>query len=319
MCFICCGFYTFANNFYRPTFVLNMNKAQLINQLNAIDSQINRPRLLRVLSKLPRHLRWSLTKLGLGKTLKSTFTFFGSQLYFPYPASKDIFIWRAKSHDSEIRLAKYVIHTLEEGDGFIDIGAHIGYFSQLAAQLVGNSGCVYALEASPETYKYLKVNTEDLPQVIAYNKAVANTLGTMVFQEYDTAFSEFNSLIEEAPIKNLKSTEVEVETTTLDSMDFKRRIRLIKIDVEGAEDLVIQGMQKMLDSSEPPILVIEFLKDPIKNTAHKKAMRLLKARGFNVFQIDDAGHLLPLEDVEKYIASIPFESDNIIFKKSTSS
>lgn len=83
-------------------------------------------------------------------------TFFGFPMRILLPSATDICLTGGKSHPSEIRLAKYLIQNLRHNDSFLDIGAHYGYFSLLAAQLVGSNGRVTAFEASPSTFQVLK-------------------------------------------------------------------------------------------------------------------------------------------------------------------
>jgi len=71
-------------------------------------------------------------------------TFFGVDMHLLLPSSTDIYLTGGKSHDSETRLAKFLIHELQTGDTFVDVGAHYGYFSLLAAKLVGDTGTVYS-------------------------------------------------------------------------------------------------------------------------------------------------------------------------------
>ena len=296
-----------------------MDKAYLINRLNIIQDQISRPRWLRILLKSTYHLNWAFTKLGLSSKEKSRRTFFNTILKFPFPASKDIFIWSAKSHDSEIRLAKFIIHTLGPGDQMVDIGTHVGYFTQLAAKIVGERGKVYAFEASPNSYRYLKLNTEAMPQVKSYNKAVTEQKGVKTFNEYDTEYSEFNSLSSGEKLEGLKVRTIDVDTISLDNIKLSGPVKLIKIDVEGSENLVIRGMQNLLNNYPFPIIVMEYLKDLGKNEAHKKASQYLFEFGYEAYKIDSNGNPYKLDKLDNYIANLPFESDNIIFKKSHSS
>lgn len=71
------------------------------------------------------------------------------------PASTDIYLTGGKSHDSEIRLAKFLIKNLNQGDNFVDIGAHYGYFTLLGAHLVGKGGRVF-FEPGKSTYSLLE-------------------------------------------------------------------------------------------------------------------------------------------------------------------
>ena len=55
-------------------------------------------------------------------SIKTT-TFFEEEMHLLLPASTDIYLTGGKSHESEIRLAKFMIHNLVKGDCFVDVGA----------------------------------------------------------------------------------------------------------------------------------------------------------------------------------------------------
>ncbi|MEZ4982586.1 MAG: hypothetical protein R2769_13585 [Saprospiraceae bacterium] len=88
-------------------------------------------------------------------------TFWGEEMILLLPSSTDIYLTGGKSHDSEIRLAKFLIHQLRPGDTFVDIGTHYGYFTLLALEIVGASGKVFSLEASPVNFSILEKNTRN--------------------------------------------------------------------------------------------------------------------------------------------------------------
>jgi precorrin-6B methylase 2 len=60
----------------------------------------------------------------------------------------------------EPRITGWVSRHLAPGDTFIDVGANIGYYSLLASPLVGKTGTVVAIEASPRTFDDLLFNLE---------------------------------------------------------------------------------------------------------------------------------------------------------------
>jgi len=86
-------------------------------------------------------------------------TFFGVPMHLQLPVGTEIYLGKGKAHPAETKLARFLIQQLKPGDIFIDVGAHYGYFSLLASQLVGTTGKVFAFEAAPETYKCLQKNS----------------------------------------------------------------------------------------------------------------------------------------------------------------
>ena len=115
-------------------------------------------------------------------------------MLLPLPAGLDIFLTGGKSHDSEIRLTKWLSQIVQNADCCLDIGAHVGFFSLWMGRLVGPKGKVFAFEPSAKTFQFLEKNVKDHLQIHAHNLAFSNKSGELVFHEFDALHSEFNSL-----------------------------------------------------------------------------------------------------------------------------
>lgn len=251
-------------------------------------------------------------------------TFFGIKMHLLLPSSTDIFLTGGKSHDSEIRLAKFLIHNLEPGDTFMDVGAHYGYFSLLGSVLTGAGGKVYSFEASPKTYRILQKNTGMRTNMHSNHLAVSDSDAELKFYEFPNLYSEYNTLNIDQ-FKNEKwfsayePTEVKVKSVILDEFITANRIdpKVIKIDVEGAEYRVINGLSHFL-LEKSPLIVMEYLSQARGNKEHQEAEAKLNALGYLSFAIDDKGALHPLESVPSYLEERKLESDNIVFAKQIS-
>ena len=248
-------------------------------------------------------------------------TFFGSKVHLLLPSSTDIYLAGGKSHDSEIRLAKFLITHLNESDTFVDIGAHYGYFTLLGAQLVGDQGRVYAFEASPVTYGILSENCSALDRIEHFNLAVSDKEGTLSFYEFPNLYSEYNSLlveqyVEENWFSDFTPKEIQINSICIDIFFTQNEIqpKVIKIDVEGAEDRVIRGMKSHLEVHSP-FIVLEYLSSQRGNNSHKEAEALLIKLGYQPHQITKMGDLLSLPSVSAYLEKYKMESDNIVFVK----
>jgi len=248
-----------------------------------------------------------------------TRTFFDAPIYLALPSGTDIYLTGGKSHDSEIRLARLMIKFLNEGDFFVDVGAHYGYFSLLAAHLVGKHGEVLAFEASPQSFQLLTKNTAPQKQIKVINKAVAQKESLLHFYEFPNLYSEYNSF-DVTPFekedwfnKNLPN-KIEIPSIPLDNFSEKCP-KIIKIDVEGAEFEVIKGAATLLQKQESTMLVMEYLNKERGNDAHQKAMDLLIKWGYQCFYIDQAGDLMPCGAPEEYLHQRSYDSDNLVFLK----
>jgi len=248
-------------------------------------------------------------------------TFFNSKMHILLPASTDIYLTGGKSHSSEIRLAKFLLNYLNNNDIFIDVGAHYGYFSLLASKLVGNLGKVLAFEASPTTHKILQKNESNFENIIVYNLAVSDENKHLTFYEFPNLYSEYNTL-DIDQFKNedwfleYKPKEVSIKSVLLDDFLVEEQInpKVIKIDVEGAEFKVINGLRKYLINNSP-LIVMEYLSNDRGNEEHVKAEKLLKSLGFQSFLINNYGESQETESITRYLDVNNLESDNILFMK----
>jgi len=194
---------------------------------------------------------------------------------------------------------------IKPGMVVIDIGANIGYYSLIAAKLLGSKGKVYAFEPEPRNYnllvKNVKINSYN--NIIPIQKAVSNKQGkAKLFTDKDNlgnpSFSEDN--ISE------KEGVVDVTTVTLDkffeNLATYNNIFLFKIDAQGAEGLILEGAENLLKNNNL-IIIMEFWPYGLKNlgTNPKKLLNKLYEYGFIIKHIDEQNQCLKLIDIEKLI------------------
>ena len=266
-------------------------------------------------------IRYPQTKKGKLQTIN---TFFGVSMNVVLPAGTDLYLLGAKSHDSEIRLAKLMILTLQEGETFIDVGAHFGYFSLLASKLLGENGRVLSIEASKVTSEVLMENTKRHKNITTKHLACTDTDQLISFYEFPVLYSEYNTLspeqFEEADwIKTNPPKEIQVEGKRLDHLieELHLHPRFIKIDVEGAELQVISGMEVLLQKESELYIVMEFLQDERGNAPHFAAAKRLASFDFLPFIIQTNGELkaISASEIPSYLKTAKLESDNIVFKQ----
>ncbi len=166
----------------------------------------------------------------------------------------------------EPNLTEFLIGNLRQGDVFIDVGANIGYFTLLASRLVGSAGKVIAIEASPGIFAKLRDNLERnrVTNVEAINVAASDR------RRDGQSFPRVNSNIGATSIVPTEGSryECDVPASTLDSILAPadvRNARFVKIDVEGAEGLVIAGMRDVLRNARPslPSMRTDLLSRPV--------------------------------------------------------
>ncbi len=150
-------------------------------------------------------------------------------------------------------------HNCKPGAVIIDIGAHIGLFSVIAAQVAGEKGKVYAFEPAPSTYALLQktVSINHAAQSIeTFQKAVGKESGKITFFISDDQADNSNSLVQYKEDRSLHGIDVAV--TSIDNFVQEKNISkldFIKIDVEGAEYDTLQGAVHTLKNLKPVCIV----------------------------------------------------------------
>ncbi len=248
-------------------------------------------------------------------------TFFGLPIRTLLPSGTDIILNGIKSHDSEIRLSKYLTKALQPGNVFIDVGAHYGYYSLLASALVGNNGKVYSIEASYSSYNILKENVESYKNIQIFHTAAGDKPGMVTFYEYPGPYAEYNTTVPDAYIdhkwfRHVKQTVNTVPILMLDDLFKNEKINtaILKIDVEGGESSVLNGLTSALQEKKL-IIAMEYLSSTSPGSHHQQAADILYKSGYQSYSITSEGELLPVSVIDKYLADYKLNSDNIIFKK----
>lgn len=195
----------------------------------------------------------------------------------------------------EPAMTRYLRETLAPGMVVVDIGAHIGYFTLLAASCVGSTGRVVSFEPHPRNFRQLQHNValNHYDNVQPLQEALAATPGTMKLHlaHDDTAFTTLASISSDAT--------VDVKVETLDE-ELRRlgidRCDLIKVDIEGAELLALRGMTATIERNPRLQFVIEVHSAQIRElggTAGELAEMLL-GLDYELFKLDDQGLAQPL-------------------------
>ncbi len=301
-----------------------MQKKSLLIHLDQVENIATASRLKRMLANPVKYFRTIIfrelvySRKKRSKEVKAD-AFFGIPMHVLLPSSTDIYLTGGKSHSSEIRLAKFIIKHFNEGDIFLDVGAHYGYFSMLAAQIAGKSGKVFAFEASPVSFQILSKNAVKFENLIAINKVIADTNESLTFHEFPNLYSEYNTLdisqyVHEPWFPKFKPRPITMEAILLSEYLKQNAIApsMIKIDVEGAEYKVLKGLGEYLKAQNLSI-AMEYLSDKRGNDEHKKAEGLLKQYGYRSFRINNNGELENISDIPGYLSAGNLESDNMVF------
>ncbi|HEX9858013.1 MAG TPA: FkbM family methyltransferase, partial [Paracoccaceae bacterium] len=147
---------------------------------------------------------------------------------------------------TERRVDIPAFHTLGPGDIAIDCGANLG----LISAILGAKGAeVHGFEPNPDAFKVLAERVKHLPNVHLHQQAVLDEPGTLTLYlhlNYDRnpeRFSQGSSLIsEKRNVSESRGVEVEVIDLAAFVEGLGRPVKLLKIDVEGAEYRILNGL-----------------------------------------------------------------------------
>lgn len=153
------------------------------------------------------------------------------------------------AYESELR--DLLDNYLKPGMVFLDVGAHIGYFSVLAAARVGPEGEVHAFEVNPACIDRLKKNVEPYFVIRVHTLAVSDAESeALFFPSVHATESGWGSLFDDGE----REKSFLVQTTTLDawfSQSSVARVDFIKLDIEGAEYRALHGATQLLAQTRP--------------------------------------------------------------------
>jgi FkbM family methyltransferase len=189
---------------------------------------------------------------------------------------------------------------LKPGMVVVDVGAHVGYFSLIAARQVGPTGRVFAFEPDPINYELLQRNIElnGYTNVTAVNAAVADVVGSRTLFQTALDSGRHSTYHHGLP----ESGSVEVDTWTLDAFLETKDwppVDLVKVDVEGAEVDVLNGMTGLHERMPDIQLIIEFNPALLESAGVESFgfLEKLASSGFNVECINERQGVLPLEEL----------------------
>jgi len=187
------------------------------------------------------------------------------------------------THEYEPTTTEVFRECVKEGSTVIDIGANIGYFSLLAAQIAGK---VIAIEPELMNGQDLNDNVvlNGFKNVDVVNAAVSNKMGTAQLNVSAGESGEHSLVIP----KSRKYQKVQpVKLITVDSLKAEN-ISLIKIDVEGHEYEVIEGARNTLANQSPP-MIIEIWPEGLQTSKHsvEDFGKLLTSMGYTDVKIID--------------------------------
>jgi len=179
---------------------------------------------------------------------------------------------------------------ISRGECVLDIGANIGYYSILASRLVGAKGQVIAYEANPQIAEQLRLNAieNSCKNVSIYKVAVSDYCGNVSFF---VAGHENKGLSSMRDLGGEAEQKIKLPCITIDSMLARiPKASLVKIDVEGAELLVLKGMKELI-SRDRPSIVFEATETFFRQMGYglEDVEDFFRERSYGLYEIRGAG------------------------------
>lgn len=208
----------------------------------------------------------------------------------------------------ERKESKFIRRHLKPGMIFFDVGSNVGYYTLLAAPIVGQDGKVHAFEPVSEQHADLRANVErnQLQNVVPERLIITDRAGTMEINlgAEDNAGTASVDLVyrEDRPTER-------VDCTTLDAYLHERgvtRLDVLKIDVEGHEPFVLRGMTETLRKLRP-LLLIEVRGDMLEEvgSSREALFEQIAAHGYYPYALTRGGWPRPMR--------IPADGNLIVF------
>jgi len=198
----------------------------------------------------------------------------------------------------------FVQRSLQSGMTVLDIGANVGYYTALATRAVGPSGRVIALEPDPQSFEYLEqtIAANKVGNVNAFRCAAADHEAKMTLHISKDNRGD-NRLYEPDPkwpkiTVTARPADDVLKESGIDSVDF------IKIDVQGFEASVINGLQNTLAQSKKLTLLAEFWPKGLSDAGSdpKGFLERLRDHGLQLHELTPKGELVELDDFDNLIA-----------------
>lgn len=204
------------------------------------------------------------------------------------PLNKEDFVVMTKHEDDVL----HQIFRPKEGDIVVDVGAHMGRYTLMAAKSIGQYGKVLAVEAHPYNYKLLckNIKLNELLNTVTLNCAAFSeeiSKLRLYLPDEQLGYTMHHSLMSGYLASKYHDAAekryIEVEAHTLDhlleSAQIKHdQVNWIKIDVEGAEYEVLRGCSQILTSSKDISLLVEVH----GNETYRPLVELLQSYDFGI-------------------------------------
>ena len=253
---------------------------------------------------------------------------FSLNLDLQVPNHQIILDYAKKDQLYEPEVSNFVIRCMRNGGVLIDVGAHLGFLSILAAAVGGEKVSVVACEPDPDNIQQIVANinlnkfenisildrpVSDLNATVPFYKNLADSGGNAL---WDPALYPGNDKLKDNP--HVISKETDTLNNIIRSLDCPK-VKLIKIDTEGAEQKVLIGAGDLLIPEKVTYVIAELHSFGLSQFGHDQnsLRQLMKERGYECFLMSQSNHiptLIPPKTMikSKYIQNFLFTTQDAL-------
>ncbi len=203
----------------------------------------------------------------------------------------------------EPHVASTLDRLLGDGDVFVDVGANVGYHTFRASARIGPGGRVVAVEANPENARLIAhtIESNALGNIELVPVALAAGRG---YVSFGTHVGSNGGFLPDGASTTGSGRGTIVPTLALDDLDLDR-VSVVKIDVEGAEGIVIDGATATIERHRPTF-VMEFSQEMTTRVSARSPQEHLGRFvewGYEIAIIDrSTGEPKPVTSVDQLVA-----------------
>jgi FkbM family methyltransferase len=262
-----------------------MLRRPLFRLFSAFFRRFYATRVADLIWKVPGSMK--LYRLLMGRLKPSTVEVLGHRIRLD-PNDSLLLSVNGVYEETEARLFEQCIRA---GDVVVDIGAHIGYYTLLAARAVGDTGHVYAFEPERGNYALLAANVAAngyAGRVTTVNKAVMAESGELrIFVSPDNAGDHHVYAVSDDDRPSYAIEGVALDAYFGGRPD--RTVNVIKMDVQGTEPSALRGMRDLLDANERVLFFTELAPPSLRDAGSSPAeyVEALADAGFELHVIDE--------------------------------
>jgi FkbM family methyltransferase len=182
---------------------------------------------------------------------------------------------------------------IKPGDVCLDVGANFGWYTTLFGARIGDRGGVHSFEPVPATFRELERNIELMgspANVYLNNMALGDKPGTVVLNLFEGLPTGHASLSSQG---RADASAFDCPMITLDSYLEEKgieKVDLVKVDIEGAEIMFLNGAGKLFEQAVPPVFLMEMALQQTRNFGYlpNDLIEFIGARGnYGFFAVDE--------------------------------